>query len=93
MKKITYICDRCGKEYNVWQANKTELYGVAEICYDSYHATLDEKMDLCEQCYLSLEKWWKVTPLEEAAECISPYTETVTFKMGEPVKCGEPMFP
>ena len=86
MKKITMICDRCGKEYKQVDKN-AELYGIAEVSYDGYEPELDAKKDLCEQCYLSLEKWWKVQPLEEAAERIPPYTETITFKLGEPIKC------
>lgn len=57
MKKIIMICDRCGKEYQSWGRDGSELYGIAEIVYDNHEPYLDSKMDLCEKCYLSLEKW------------------------------------
>lgn len=60
MRRIIMICDRCGKQYKPWDDNKgKELYGIAEITYDYDEPELDAKMDLCEECYLSLEKWWK----------------------------------
>lgn len=60
MKKIILICDRCGKQYAPWNTDKgKELYGIAEIDYSDPEPMLDMKMDLCESCYLSLEKWWK----------------------------------
>ena len=60
MRKIILICDRCGKQYIPWNIGKgKELYGIAEIDYSDFEPMLDMKMDLCESCYLSLEKWWK----------------------------------
>lgn len=59
MRKIIMICDRCGKQYKPWNCNKNqELYGIAEIIYDNYEPELDAKMNLCEDCYHSFEKWW-----------------------------------
>lgn len=59
MRKIILICDRCGKQYNSWDIKGKELYGIAEIDYFDYEPMLDMKMDLCESCYHSFEKWWK----------------------------------
>ena len=59
MKKLILICDRCGKQYESWETKGKELYGIAEIEYTDYEPMLGMKMDLCESCYLSLEKWWK----------------------------------
>ena len=59
MRKIIMICDRCGKKYDPWETKGKELYGIAEIDYSDFEPQLDMKMDLCEPCYLSLEKWWK----------------------------------
>ena len=65
MKRITMVCDRCGKEYKPWNKD-LELYGVAEIIHDDYEPQMDSKMDLCEDCYHSLEKWWSNCEYERA---------------------------
>ena len=65
MRKLILICDRCGKQYNPWETKGRELYGIAEIDYSDNEPMLDTKMDLCEPCYLSLEKWWKDPELKE----------------------------
>ena len=59
MKRITMVCDRCGKEYKPWDKD-LELYGVAEIVHDDYEPQMDSKMDLCWNCYHSFEKWWNI---------------------------------
>ena len=59
MRRIIMICDRCGKQYESWNTKGKELYGIAEIDYSDYEPMLDMKMDLCESCYHSFEKWWK----------------------------------
>jgi hypothetical protein len=59
MKRITLVCDRCGKEYKPWDKN-LELYGVAEIIHDDYEPQMDSKMDICWDCYHSFEKWWNI---------------------------------
>lgn len=65
MKKIILICDRCGKQYNKWNDKGKELYGFADVIYDDFEPQLDIKKDLCERCYLDLEKWWKFSPAFE----------------------------
>lgn len=57
MRQIILICDRCGKQYNAWTYKSKELYGIAEIDYSDYEPILDIKLDLCEECYHSFEKW------------------------------------
>ena len=64
MRKIILICDRCGKQYDHWEDKGKELYGIAEIDYSNREPTLDGKKDLCEECYLSLEKWWNNNGVE-----------------------------
>lgn len=65
MRKIILICDRCNKKYDPWDSKGKELYGIAEIDYSNYETTIDGKMDLCEHCYLSLEKWFNNYNMED----------------------------
>ena len=65
MRKVILICDRCGKQYGKWEDKGSELYGFAEVVYDDFEPQLDIKKDLCKECYLSLEKWWKFPPTFE----------------------------
>ena len=58
MRKIIMYCDRCKKEFTKWNHKKTEVLGIAEVIYDDTDPHLDEQKDLCESCYIELEKWW-----------------------------------
>lgn len=58
MCKLVMYCDRCKKEFEKWNHKRHELIGVGEIVYDSYDPYLDNQKDLCEECYVELEKWW-----------------------------------
>jgi hypothetical protein len=63
MRKVVMYCDRCKKEFEKWNHKRNELIGVGEIVYDSVFNSgsepyLDSQKDLCEECYIELEKWW-----------------------------------
>lgn len=71
MKKITVICDRCGKQIDYTHAFSInqERYGIADVYYDNnYKPQLDIKKDLCEKCCLSLEEWFNGFPTEGVLE-------------------------
>ena len=56
MKKITIICDRCGKEfaYNNFSDKRT-----ITLCrlQDNFRG-LGESYDLCKECFDELYGWW-----------------------------------
>lgn len=54
MRKVTIVCDRCGKEYKVdfTEEERRKINLVNEAEYD---------LDICADCYKSLEKWYKET--------------------------------
>ena len=71
MRKVVMYCDRCKKEFEKWNHKRNELIGVGEIIYDSVvfgsggDPYLDSQKDLCEECYVELEKWWNFDPQKE----------------------------
>lgn len=64
MRKVVMYCDRCGKNFEKWNHKKPELLGVAEFVYGDGDPYLDVQYDLCESCYIELEKWWNLKPQE-----------------------------
>ena len=66
MRKIITYCDRCKKEFKKWNNKQNELIGVGEINYYSGDPYLDSQKDLCESCYIELEKWWNFEPQERS---------------------------
>lgn len=67
MIKTVIYCDRCKKEFKKWNHKRNELIGICEMVYESYVPYPDVKKDLCESCYIELEKWWKSE--SEEKEC------------------------
>lgn len=58
MCKLVMYCDRCKKEFEKWNHKRNELIGVGEIVYGFGDTHIDIQKDLCEACYVELEKWW-----------------------------------
>ena len=66
--KTTYICDRCGKEYDekgeirikdaYFRKSKVCIESEKRVIYDDFKQSHNE-VDLCPECAYSLYKWFK----------------------------------
>jgi hypothetical protein len=54
MKKITLICDRCGKEFN----NVINEKRTVTISCNYGYPGVGEQYDLCSECYKEFTGWW-----------------------------------
>lgn len=56
MKKELFYCDRCGKDVPTEWVNTRGFH-----IHDKHFLTThnDEHLLLCQNCYDSLEEWWK----------------------------------
>ena len=68
MRKVVMYCDRCKREFEKWNYNGSEIYGVAEFVHDDGDPYLDEHKDLCKSCYTELENWWNAPYKAESEE-------------------------
>lgn len=64
MTVVKMYCDRCGKEFEKWNHNHKEIIGIADFVYDTGDRHLSNEKDLCELCYMDLERWWNDGILE-----------------------------
>lgn len=55
MKRITYICDRCGKEFSK-DYEYTQKRTVTIAKYGN--GKMGEQYDLCPKCYIEFCGWW-----------------------------------
>lgn len=62
MTETKTVCDRCGKEIKgfsrikIWKVRKKTL-GLCFTFGPGDHDYLDEKLELCTNCYHDFEKW------------------------------------
>lgn len=65
MTVVKMYCDRCGKEFEKWNHKHKEIIGIADFVHDGdTNFYLDTQKDLCELCYMDLERWWNDGILE-----------------------------
>lgn len=64
MKKEEWYCDRCGKNTQRWL--NTHGFHIHTKHIITTHD--DRRLDLCQDCYNSLQTWWK-NGKEQSNEC------------------------
>lgn len=55
MKKITMICDRCGKEFKL-RVDEKRTVAISEL--NIYFPGMGEQYDICPKCYKEFCGWW-----------------------------------
>lgn len=63
MKRTITICDRCKRQYKPMTASENakspRMYGFGEVDLEDYCYDKIIPLDLCDECYGELIKWWE----------------------------------
>lgn len=75
MKKEEWYCDRCGRNIPEW----INTHGFHIHTEHIITTNDDEKLDLCQDCYDSLQTWWKNGKEEDPAHVTEPLAKIKGF--------------